>query len=168
MRVIPLKIPRKSLAVGSKLHHWIWGTTRRLEQLMTLCGLQSVRCNHNAQKTELLHVRSTNSNDISSQKIKTLLFSSDGRKIEVLRSYCRGKGPGSYIGPQALSKDTNGSEDKQIIIRYSQTRSPLAQEGSSKEYILLGLNEQGVKIHNPTIKATFQEASMTQMYFADT
>ena len=37
--------------------------------------------------------------------------------------YCRGKGPGSYIRPWALSEDTNGFEDKQIIMRYSQTRS---------------------------------------------
>ena len=28
--------------------------------------------------------------------------------------YCRGKGLGSYIGPQALSKDINRSKDKQI------------------------------------------------------
>ena len=27
--------------------------------------------------------------------------------------YCRGKGPGSYIGPWALSNDINWSEDKE-------------------------------------------------------
>ena len=34
------------------------------------------------------------------------------KKIEVLRGYCRGKGPRSYIGPWALSEDINGFEEK--------------------------------------------------------
>ena len=30
---------------------------------------------------------------------------------------CRDKGPGSYIGPQALSEDVEWSEEEQIVIR---------------------------------------------------
>ena len=29
-------------------------------------------------------------------------------------SMCRGKGPGPYVGPWVLSKDTNWSEDKEV------------------------------------------------------
>ena len=36
--------------------------------------------------------------------------------------YCKGKGPRSYIGPWTLSEDVNKSEDKQIIMKYSQTK----------------------------------------------
>ena len=35
---------------------------------------------------------------------------------------CKGKGPGSYIGPWDLSKDINRSDDKQIMMEHSQTK----------------------------------------------
>ena len=60
---------------------------------------------------------------------------------------CRGKGLRSYIGPWALSEDINRSEDKQIIVKYSQTkfRKKRANEWLFEEYILLKLNEHGSK-----------------------
>ena len=61
--------------------------------------------------------------------------------------YCRGKSPRSYTGPWALSEDIIRSEDKQIIMKYSQTkfRKKRSNEWISEEYILLGLNEYGSK-----------------------
>ena len=61
----------------------------------------------------------------------------------ILRDYCRGKGPRSYIGLWALSENINRSEDKQVIMKYSQTnfRKKRENEWLSEEYILLGLNE---------------------------
>ena len=56
----PAQISKKSL------NCWICGTIRRLEQLMMFHGLRNVKDNHNAQKTELAHVQTTNSNGISS------------------------------------------------------------------------------------------------------
>ena len=44
------------------------------------------------------------------------------KKLEVLRGYCKGKGPKSYIGPWTLLDDINKSEEKQIIMRYPQTK----------------------------------------------
>ena len=60
---------------------------------------------------------------------------------------CRAKGPRSYIGTWALSDDINRSKDKQIIVKYSQTkfRKKRANEWLSEEYILLELNEHGSK-----------------------
>ena len=60
---------------------------------------------------------------------------------------CRAKGPRSYIGTWALSEDINRSKDKQIIVKYSQTkfRKKRANEWLSEEYILLELNEHGSK-----------------------
>ena len=137
----PVQISKKSL------NCWICGTIRRLEQLMMFRGLQNVKDNHNAQKMEPPHVRTTNSNGISSQKIKTSLFFSDKKKLEFLRGYCRGRGPKSYIGPWALSGDINWSEEKQMIIRCSQTKSrkQKANEKLSEEYILLGPTIYGSK-----------------------
>ena len=43
--------------------------------------------------------------------------------ISICNGICRGKGPGLYIESWALSDDTNGSEDKQIITKYFQTKS---------------------------------------------
>ena len=40
---------------------------------------------------------------------------------------CRGKGSKSYIGHWVLSEDINGSEEKQIIIRYSRS-GPISRE----------------------------------------
>ena len=67
---------------------------------------------------------------------------------------CRGKGPGSYIGPWALSKDMNRSEDKQIMVKDSQTkfRKKRANEWMSEEYILLVLNEYGSKYITQQLK----------------
>ena len=61
--------------------------------------------------------------------------------------YCRGKGPRSYIGPQVLSDDRNRSKNKQVIMKYSQTkfRKKRENEWLSEEYILLGLNEYSSK-----------------------
>ena len=69
------------------------------------------------------------------------------KKLEVLRGYCKGKGPKSYIGPWALSGDINWSEEKQMIIRCSQTKSrkQKANEKLSEEYILLGPTIYGSK-----------------------
>jgi len=64
--VILLKFPRKGSTVGSELHHWIWGTTRHLEQLMMLRGLRNVEDNHEAHKTVFPHVRITESNGVIS------------------------------------------------------------------------------------------------------
>ena len=36
--------------------------------------------------------------------------------------YCRGKGPRSYIGSCTLSEIINRFDDKQIIMKYSQTK----------------------------------------------
>jgi len=36
---------------------------------------------------------------------------------------CRDKGPESYIGPWALSKDVEWSEEGQIVIRSSNSKS---------------------------------------------
>ena len=60
---------------------------------------------------------------------------------------CKGKGPRSYIGPWALSKDLNRPEDKQIMMKDSQTkfRKKRTNEWLSEEYILLRLNEYGSK-----------------------
>ena len=60
---------------------------------------------------------------------------------------CKGKGPRSYIGPWALFKNINRSENKQIIMKYSQTKfhKYSANEWLFEEYILLGLNEYGSK-----------------------
>ena len=60
---------------------------------------------------------------------------------------CRAKGPRSCIGTWALSDDINRSKDKQIIVKYSQTkfRKKRANEWLSEEYILLKLNEHGSK-----------------------
>ena len=60
---------------------------------------------------------------------------------------CRAQGPRSYIGTWALSEDINRSKDKQIIVKYSQTkfRKKRANEWLSEEYILLELNEHGSK-----------------------
>ena len=60
---------------------------------------------------------------------------------------CRGKGLRLYIGTWALSEDINRSEDKQIIVKYSQTkfRKKRANEWLSEEYMLLKLNEHGSK-----------------------
>ena len=60
---------------------------------------------------------------------------------------CRAKGPRSYIGTWTLSDDINRSKDKQIIVKYSQTkfRKKRANEWLSEEYILLKLNEHGSK-----------------------
>ena len=63
---IPLKFLRKGSTVGSELRHWMWGTTRHLEQLMMLRGLRNVRDNHETHKTELPQVRTTKSNGVSS------------------------------------------------------------------------------------------------------
>ena len=56
---------------------------------------------------------------------------------------CRCKGPRSYIGPWALSEEINRSEEKLLIMRYSQTKfyKWRANEWLSKEYILLRLNK---------------------------
>ena len=64
-----------------------------------------------------------------------------------LDCYSRGKGPRSYTGPWALSEDINRSEDKQVIMKYSQTKFHKKRENEwlSKEYILLKLNEYGSK-----------------------
>ena len=72
-----------------------------------------------------------------------ILLSPWSRKKRILRDYCRGKGPRSYIGPWALSENINRSEDKQVIMKYSQTqlRKKRENEWLSEEYILLGLNE---------------------------
>ena len=43
--------------------------------------------------------------------------------ISICNDICRGKGPGSYIESWALSDDTNESEEKQIITKYSRTKS---------------------------------------------
>ena len=51
-----------------------------------------------------------------------MLFFSDRKKPEVWRGYCRGKGSRLYIRPCALSEDINRSENKQIIMKYSQTK----------------------------------------------
>ena len=56
MKVIPLKIPRKILTVGSACHRWMWGTERLLEQLMMLRGLRNVSNNYEMHKTALPHV----------------------------------------------------------------------------------------------------------------
>ena len=61
----PAQISKKGSIVGTELRHWIWGTTRRLEQLMMLCGLRNVRDNHEAHKMELPFVRTTKSNGVS-------------------------------------------------------------------------------------------------------
>ena len=68
-------------------------------------------------------------------------------KIFLQKNLYRDKGPRSYIGPWALSKDIKRSEDKQIMIKDSQTklRKKRATIWPSKEYILLGLIEYGSK-----------------------
>ena len=109
------------------------------------------------------------SNGISIWRIKTSLFFSDREKPKVWRGYCRGKSPESYIGSWVLSKDINRSEDKQIMMKDSQTkfRKKKANEWLSKEYILLGLNEYGSKyitqqLKWPSEKVQWQErASQT-------
>ena len=65
----------------------------------------------------------------------------------ILRDYCRGKGPRSYIGLWALSENINRSEDKQISMKDSQTKfnKQRANEWLFEQYILLGLNEYGSK-----------------------
>ena len=71
-----------------------------------------------------------------------------------MEGYCRGKGPGSYIRPWALSKDINRSEDKQIMMKDSQTkfRKKRANVWPSEEYIPLGLNEYGPKYVTQQLK----------------
>ena len=68
-------------------------------------------------------------------------------KIVLQKNLYKDKGPRSYIGPWALSKDIKRSEDKQIMIKDSQTkfRKKRATVWPSKEYILLGLIEYGSK-----------------------
>ena len=68
-------------------------------------------------------------------------------KIVLQKNLYRGKGLRSYIGTWALSKDINRFEDKQIMIKDSQTkfRKKRATVWPSEEYILLGLNEYGSK-----------------------
>ena len=65
----------------------------------------------------------------------------------IFRGYCRGKSPRSYTEPWALSEDINRSKNKQVIMKYSQTkfRKKRENEWLSEEYILLGLNEYGSK-----------------------
>jgi len=54
--VIPPKIQGEMSTVGSVSHHWMWGTKRRLEQLMMHHGLRSVSNRYRARKTVLLHM----------------------------------------------------------------------------------------------------------------
>ena len=56
MGVISLKIQGKISTIGFAPHRWRWGTKRRLEQLMTPRGLQSVSENYGARKMALLRV----------------------------------------------------------------------------------------------------------------
>ena len=66
---------------------------------MTPRGLRSVSGSNGAHKTALSYVQIKWQNNISAQKIKTLLFSSDERKkTGVLRGYCRVKGPNHILG----------------------------------------------------------------------
>ena len=68
--------------------------------------------------------------------------------------YCRGKGPRSYIRPWALSNDINRPEDKQIMMKDSQTkfRKKRANEWLSEEYILLKLYKYGSKYITQQLK----------------
>ena len=76
-----------------------------------------------------------------------ILLSPMEQKKRTSRSYCRGKSPRLYTRPWALSEDINRSKNKQVIMKYSQTkfRKKRENEWLFKEYILLGLNEYGSK-----------------------
>ena len=57
-------------------------------------------------------------------KIKTPLFLLGGEgKTGFLRGYCKDKVPKSYIGFWALSEDVEWSEEGQIVIRGSNSKS---------------------------------------------
>ena len=60
---------------------------------------------------------------------------------------CGGKGPRSYIGSWVLSENINRPENKQVIMKCSQTKFRKKRENKwlSKEYILLGLSEYDSK-----------------------
>ena len=99
MGVIPFKTQGEISAIGLTPHRWMWGTTCRLEQLMTPYGLWSVNSNHGMRKMALSCVQIKGQNNINAWKVKTPIFSSnEWEKIRVLMGYCRVKDPDNVLG----------------------------------------------------------------------
>ena len=74
-----------------------------------------------------------------------------------------------YTGPWVLSDDINRFEDKQIIMKYSQTKfhKKRANEWLSEEHILLGLNEYGSKYIIQQLKWPSKTNSVTETCFTN-
>ena len=94
MGVIPLKIQGEMPAVGSASHRRMQGTERRLEQLMRHRGLRSIKNSYGTHEATFSRVKIREKHGINYPKSKPHFFSSDRReKTEVLRGYCRDRGP---------------------------------------------------------------------------
>ena len=91
---------------------------------MTLHRFRSVRINDGMPKITFLHVQIRvflHFYPLLFWQIKILPFHlrCEG-KIKILRGYCGGKSPNWYIGPWALFKNMDTSEDEQMISKGSE------------------------------------------------
>ena len=94
MGVIPLKIRGEMPVVGSTSHHKMQEIKRCLEYLMRHRGLRSVGNSYGTCEATFSSMEIKETYGINYPKSKLHFFSSDKKgKTEVLRSYCRDKGP---------------------------------------------------------------------------
>ena len=122
MGVIPLKIQAEMLVPGLASHHRMQGTERRLDQLMRYRGLQSVKNNYGTCKATFSPVEIKETYGFNYPKSKPHFFSLDKReKTEVLRGYCRDKGPknicwalGLVRGHFVVRRQINSNEDVRL------------------------------------------------------